>query len=105
MPFDAAGRRIKTMSGMSRRDHFTAKDLPFRDQDGVLLHQRTRAAFEHGVRAAALGEALIYQGSQSDYALAERQGRDAARRELLRGRPWLCGECKTMHFGPNQEEP
>lgn len=88
-----------------RRDHFTAKDLPFRDQDGTLLNQRTRAAFEHGVQAAALGAALIYQGSQADYALAEKLGQAACRRELLRGRAWLCGECKTMHFGPNQEEP
>jgi len=86
-------------------DHFTAKDLPFRQEDGTLLHQRTRAAFEHGVKAAALGEPLIYQGSAADYALAERLGRDASRAELLRGRAWLCGECETMHFGPNQEEP
>lgn len=89
---------------MRRRDHFTAKDLPFRDRDGILLNQRARAAFEHGVQAAALGEALIYQKSQADYALAERLGREAARKELLRGRAWLCGECKTLHFGPNQDE-
>lgn len=77
--------------------HFTARDLPFRDSDDMLLNQRTRAAFEYGVKSAARGLPHIYGACASDYREAEMRGYTLARAELLRGKAWLCRECYTLH--------
>lgn len=59
---------------------------------------RTRAAWEHGVKVAALMRGrMIYEGSSADYSAAERFGYFHARKRIQDGERWECGECRQTH--------
>jgi hypothetical protein len=58
---------------------------------------RTRAAWDAGVKRAAMGGEAGYQSSSVDYADAEAAGYKAARRLLDDGRLWVCCHCGHRH--------
>lgn len=68
-----------------------------RDLDFGSRNRRTRAAFEHGVKARALSAPFIYRFCDSDYQEAERAGYEQAAVRFSRGEFWICENCGAKH--------